>query len=44
MDIHSTPWPRIKRVSIKIVVCVYGSSSTTAVMMMTWRQTHIMVK
>jgi hypothetical protein len=26
-----------KKVSIKIAVCVYGSSSTTVMMMMTWR-------
>jgi hypothetical protein len=29
MDTRSTPWPRIKRASIKIVVCVFGPSSTT---------------
>jgi hypothetical protein len=34
-----------KRESIKIVVCVYGPSLTTVMtMMMTQKQTHIMVK
>jgi hypothetical protein len=34
-----------KRASIKIVVCVYGPSLMTVMtMMMTRRQTHIMVK
>jgi hypothetical protein len=33
-----------KRASIKIVECVYGPLSTTVMMMMTRRQTHIMVK
>jgi hypothetical protein len=44
MDTRSTPWLKIKIVSIKIVLCVYGSSSMTVMMMMTQRQTHIMVK
>jgi hypothetical protein len=47
MDINarSTPLPRIKRASIKIVVCVYGPSLTAIMtMMMTRRQAHIMVK
>jgi hypothetical protein len=47
MDINarSTPLPRIKRASFKIVVCVYGPSLTTIMMMMmTRRQGHIMVK
>jgi hypothetical protein len=47
MDINGYTFytmPRIKIASIKIVVCVYGLSSTTLVMMMTRRQTHIMVK
>jgi hypothetical protein len=35
---------RIKRASIKILVCMYRPSSTTVRMMMTWRQTHNMVK
>jgi hypothetical protein len=33
-----------KRASIKIVVCMDGQSSTIVMMMMTRRQTHIMVK
>jgi hypothetical protein len=32
-----------KKASIKIVVCVYEPSSTVMTMMMTRRQTHIMV-
>jgi hypothetical protein len=43
MDTHSTPWHRIKRASIKIVVGVYGPSSTTVMMMMTrcWRSISV---
>jgi hypothetical protein len=29
MDTRSASWPKIKRASIKIVVCVYGPSSIT---------------
>jgi hypothetical protein len=35
---------RIKRASIKIVVCMYRPSLTTVMMMMQRRQTHIMVE
>jgi hypothetical protein len=33
-----------KRASIKIVVCMYGSSSMTVMTTATWRHTHIMDK
>jgi hypothetical protein len=47
MDINGYTFytmPRIKIASIKIVVCMYRPSSTTVMMMMTLRQTYIMVK